>query len=300
MPACCRAGLRHATAGRVSQPRSGPVTPWSVLSRRGARRCRGSRIASARGLGRGFVGGPNAVGGVRRARGSGWPAAGRWWLFAVTTAFVWPLLSAGTLAVVGACSSRPSGEASSSASPTSSVRVDQCPGLPARLPTGAERVSTRYENLGGKHVAIERLKVDCARRSDGVLMPQVEQPSSAKALPAWLPNDCAEEVERIWGQRFGSPHLLGAYPVRGVQLTTSHVVRRFSSVVRIVGRPNRRADLPSTFGSPRATRPAAFAPPARTGRLHEASAVRSWAVVSAARLRAPITAVAGQCRAKRS
>jgi len=102
------------------------------------------------------------------------------------------------------------------------------------LPAGAERIATRREQLAGETVVVERLKVDCSRRADGLLMPRAAPPAGAQALPVKLPEDCAEEVERIWAPSSGSPRLIGAYPVRGVQLMASGVVRRFTSTSRLV------------------------------------------------------------------
>ena len=102
------------------------------------------------------------------------------------------------------------------------------------LPAGAERIAARREQLAGEPVVIERLKVDCSRRADGLLMPRAEQPADARALVVDLPSDCAEEVERIWAQGSVSPRLIGAYPVRGVQLMASGVVRRFTGTSRLV------------------------------------------------------------------
>lgn len=103
------------------------------------------------------------------------------------------------------------------------------------LPAGAELIAASDVDLAGRRVLVQRFRIDCAKRADGLLLPRLPSTDGQNALPRLLPSNCAEEVERIWVRSSGSLQLLGAYPVRGVQLMGRGVVRRFTSVSRFVG-----------------------------------------------------------------
>lgn len=117
--------------------------------------------------------------------------------------------------------------------------------------------SLRTERLANETVFVERAEGECGVPTDGVFMPRLEVAAQAtrQLLPA-SPDNCASQIERVWGRRGGVLQLVGAYPLSGRQWLRSDLVRQFEGTSIFAGDQIRIVDRVTWYWFTGKSRPA--------------------------------------------